>query len=126
MQIRAEEQDEEDKYNICLMGQKVQPNNADIPINNPSNDSKVPQSKSTIQRNINGKVESNIKGQYADFPQPVGSLPKIKRDDIPQSPDVFFDAGAMISKEDQQIKDSMPKTRGNMTLDPYCLSCTSM
>lgn len=71
-----------------------------MPINIFSDDKEVPKSKSAIKRNVKDQVDSNIKGKYAGFPQPVGSLPNISRDDIPQNKDVFFDAGAMISKED--------------------------
>ena len=54
-----------------------------MPINIFSDDKEVPKSKSAIKRNVRDQVDSNIKGKYAGFPQPVGSLPNISRDDNP-------------------------------------------
>ena len=57
MQIRAEEQDDEDKENISLMGQKAA---SDLP----------PQEQMTLQQKLSGNY---------DFPQQVGSAPQVIR-----------------------------------------------
>lgn len=62
-----------------------------------------------------------------DFPKPIGSPTKIrKKDQKKLTDDDFIDYGVHITDEDQAIKDSLPKPRGTLTLDPVCLSCTGM
>ena len=107
MQIRAEEQDDEDKQEIALMGRKDPGDNTN--------------------QSMSVNSEANTMASFQprnDFPQPIGSAEQVRDPDY--KPPEYRDRGLKISKKDQAIKDSMPKPRGTLTLDPVCLSCTNM
>ena len=102
-----EDEDDEDKKNISLMGRK------DGECGENSSPNKQAQGLNFMENN--------------DFPEPIGSVKKVrKRDHQRLTDNDFFDQGHQIHAHAQAVKDSLPKPRGTLTLDPVCLSCTGV
>jgi len=62
------------------------------------------------------------KVQY-EFPEPVGTVKAYK---TILNKNEFKDDGIELSPRAKEIKAAGPKIKGNLVLDPLCLSCTNM